>query len=238
MRIFAIAGMLCLLLTSCSTEGRRVECQLEDDGCFLLSNLDMKDDPVLLTGAEVSLDATLAEMPFTGTAGLLILKDAKGNEYRFRPRYSNMDWEAQLDGLQLGETYHFVLSGTGFGDISGMKIFNGKSLLYLGASYGITAADYSAFGLSGLEGFTAKQLHESRCGSMERRGSDGLIDLVTNLPVVFRYGDQNSTLYPTQEVMFTTTQGEFLVHLLQSRHVEPQNYANGGFFYSFYIKRI
>lgn len=122
-----------------------------------------------------------------------------------------------------------------------MKVLDGELLVYLGASSIFLGASL-AFEEWELEGFSVKQLHESKCKPMKseikREGEEDLTSLITSLPVVFQYGEQSVTLYPTQEANFTTSQGEYVVHLLRSCHVDPQNYEDGGYCYSFYIKRL
>ncbi len=237
MRIFIITGVLCLLLVFCGCgENQEDECQLDDDGHFQRYSLDVKFTNIYDEGLCQEFNATLTGMPFTNASGYFILRDGERNDYRFEPLFS-MDWEGQLDGLQLGKTYRFVFSVFAGRRISGMKVFDGASLLYLAASYSDSAADYSAFELVGLEGFTTEQLRESKCDP-EKDVHDGYISLITNLPVVFGYEEQSATLYPTEEATFSTPEGEFLVHLLSSTFDNPQNYDNGGYFYSFYIKRL
>ncbi len=234
MRLLIIIPMLGLLAL-CGCERQDNECQYNNDVYFLLDNVEMRNDPQLQPGVDVTIAATLVEMPLSGESRLFVLRDAEGNDYQFEPRY-DIDWERQLDGLQLGRTYRFVFSV--FGYIVGMKIFEGESLLYLAASYSYSVVWYAAFESSGLEGFTVSQLRDSKC-KPDRREYGELVSLVTSLPVVFKYGNSQSvTLYPTQEAKFTTSQGEYVVHLLRSCHVDPQNYEDGGYYYSFYIKRL
>jgi len=235
MRITNIASVLCLLVI-CGCGEQSEDCQLSGDGYFYLVSLHAEFGK---RDFRPILDATVVEMPFTGTTGLLILRDEKGEDYQFDP-LPETDWKKQLDGLELGKTYHFVFSAIGSG-IIGMKVFDGELLVYLGASSTFRGAAL-AFEEWELEGFSVKQLHESKCKPMKseikREGEEDLTSLITSLPVVFQYGEQSVTLYPTQEATFTTVQGEFLAHLLRSIHSLPENYEDGGYSYSFYIKRL
>ena len=246
MRVRGVAVVLCLLLVyGCGKqeEGGCVypDCQIVDDGFFLLENLG-GDFGETYWGITLPIDATLVEMPFTGTSGCFILRGKEGNEYRLKPlRYEtefDIEWEEQLDGLRLGKTYRFVFSISPYGGahIIAMKVFDGESLLYLAASYIDSAMTYYGFRSTELEGFTAEQLDKSEYPP-ELQGK-GLVSRITSLPVVFRYGDQSVTLYQTEEATLTTPQGDYLVHLLRSVWDSPQNYDNGGCFYSFYIERI
>lgn len=235
MRIFSIVGVLYLLMFyGCD---RTEECQLSDAAYFRLHSLDMKFDEL---GGYPEFDAILVEMPFTGTSGYFVLRDEEGDNYRFEP-WRDMDWEDQLGGLELGKTYHFVFSPFSDRDISGIKILDGEALLYLAASS--TSMIPPAFFEGGpfrdteLEGLTVEQLSESKC-EPKREVQGGHVSLVTNLPMLFQYGEQSVTLYQTQEATFVTSHGEFLVHVSDSVHVEPQNYDDGGYSYSYYVKRL
>ncbi len=275
MRALAVSGLMFLILSSldCGDEDgtQPPECQFEDDGFFELVNLDMEVD---FFRADVSaderpcreFDGTLVEMPFTGTTGYLIFRDQEGNDYRFKPVF-NMEWEKQLDGLEIGENYHFVISIVPPNHMLGLRICDEGKLLYLAASY--WAGDYPAFFQcdfavlpleqdpyslkqdpyslkqdpfkgTELEGLTYKQLPpgESKCRAREVEHGEGFISLITNLPVTFQYGDQFKTLYQSQEATFATPEGDCLVHVLYSLNVAPQNYDNGSGGYSFYVKRL
>ena len=122
-----------------------------------------------------------------------------------------------------------------------MKILDGEILLYLAASGSsmVPPAFFEGgpFRDTELEGLIVEQLRESKCRPRrEVRGGD--VSLVTDLPMLFQYGERSVTLYQTQEATFTTSQGEFSVHVSCSVHVEPQNYDNGGYSYSYYVKRL
>ena len=185
------------------------------------------------------LDATLVETPFTGNSGLFILRDEEGNEYSLKPVY-RLNWERQLNGLQLGKAYHFAFIFDGI-SVLGMKILDVDSLIYLALSYsdrrgGLLEPIEEQFGF--LEGFKARQLDESIYDPKKRVSGTGDVSLITVLPMVFEHSEQVAKLYYGQEATFTIPQGEFLVHVLRSDFVDPQNYYDGGHYYSFYIKRL
>ena len=242
MRKLSVIYILCLLVL-CSCGKEEEEHQPDSDGYFLLRILDIESLDTSSVGKLFrkwynGFEATLVEMPFTGTPGYFILRDVEGNDYRFEP-IANMSWAEQLDGLHLGKTYSFALSVDYYLDIAGMKILDGGSLIYLAMSYSSHSSfsDHDVF-LTQLEGFEAEQLHESEYNPTVKKTGSGDISLVTILPMVFRYGDQSVTLYQSQEAIFAIPQGRFLVHLLRSKLVDPQNYYDGGYYYSFYIKRL
>jgi hypothetical protein len=171
-----------------------------------------------------------------------------------------MDWQKQLSGLQIGETYRFVISLVPPNHVMGMRICNSEGLLYLVATYaegrlpaffqcgfGELPLEQDPYGLkrdpfegTELEGLTYKQLSlsESGCRPIKKETGIGAIALITNLPVTFQYGDQFETLYQSQEATFATPKGDFLVHVLCSLDVDPQNYDDGGGGYSFYVRRL
>jgi len=244
-RPFAIIGMLCLLLTfwGCKDEAgdQLAECQFVFN-YFELQDLDYVPG-IGYHGMQYyypgegylwELDASLIETPSAGTSGYLVLRNEQGDDYRLKPVHS-MNWEGQLDGLQLGKTYHFVLWFCE-GIISGMKILDDDSLLYLTFSYS-SALEGSLDKLEQrlnveqgfLEGFTAHQLHKTKCKEIEGRG--------WSLPMVFQYEEQTATLYQGQEATFTTSHGQLLVHVIYSRGIVAENYKYGDDCYSFYIKR-
>ena len=252
MRIFNILGILCLLLLFGCGEEELEECLFADDGYFLLNSLDVRFDIYGELGQCQEFDATLIEVPSILSSGYLVLRDDEQNNLRFEQLHE-MDWGKQLDSIQLGKTYHFGFWLVSDDLISGMKILDEGSLLYLavssssmwltafyGCDFGPIDEKGGAFKGTELEGFTVEQLSESRCDPIEEIERDEYISLVTSLPVVFRYGTQTSTLYQSQESVFTTPYGDYLIHLLQSNHVEPQNYEDGesGYNYSFYVKRL
>lgn len=253
MRLLIIIPMLSLLaFCGCGEEQEEQEeqCLLDHDGFFELVNLDIEDKDERPCK---KFDGTLVEMPFTGTTGYLILRDQEGNDYRFKPVF-NMEWEKQLDGLQIGRNYHFVISIVAYNLMLGLRICDEEGLLYLAASYSLDnlpaffLCDFgeipweqqNPFEGTELEGFTYEQLPpgESKCRAREVEDEDGCISLITNLPVTFQYEDQFETLYQSQEATFVTPEGDFLVHVLYSQNVEPRNYDDGGGGYSFYVRRL
>lgn len=88
MRITSIASVLCLLVI-CGCGEQSEDCQLSGDGYFYLVSLHAEFGKRELRPI---LDATVVEMPFTETTGLLILRDEKGENYQFKP-LPEMDWE-------------------------------------------------------------------------------------------------------------------------------------------------
>ena len=238
MRVLTGFGIFCLLVfcgcsvqkseDECPDEPR--ECKLADEGQFLLRSLDLE-----FIGMESckDLDATLIEMPFTGNSGNFVLCDAQGKAYRFEPLYE-LDWEEQLDGLQLGRTYHFVFARMRATSdwIDGMRILDdGGKLLYLaelhlyfyGADpfiscipeiYVYLERGEMAFGGTELQGFIVEQRGNAEspcCGKKETDGY-GCTILVTSIPMFFQYGDQTTMLYQSQEAVFTTPHGDYLIH--------------------------
>lgn len=214
MRILSIAGILCLLICHGCVEqeddhqapNQPPECQLaaDDYSTFMLHSLDVAFDFQGKKGPIPEFDAVLVETPLTGESGCFVLRVKEGKEYRLEPDY-DMDWEKQLDGLQLGETYHFVFaleSSEQSETILGIKVLKEESLMYLALSrralmqtlvYGCDYGDKRCiFKGTELEGLTFEQLRESKCQPNRRvekneRGHK-LISLVTSLPMVFQYG--------------------------------------------------
>jgi len=228
-----MVGILCLLAFCSCDEQEKEDCHLDDEGCFELYSPDMEFYSGYSLDPDPTFDATLVEMPHIGKSGGFVLRNEESNDYRFLPLHP-MDWEKQLDGLQIGNTYHFVLSASQR-NIVGMKIFDDGLLLYLASSCASTfEGGYCAFGYD-LEGFSVLQLtSQEPC-----------------FPVHFRYGEkQQKTLYQTQEETFTIPQGKYVVHLLHSSFSREQDeednsltytyysYYYYSLAYSFYIKRL
>ncbi len=242
--------ILCLItLYSCGEDEacQLPECRLVDDGYFLLRSSDVESEESPRPYAyDLSLDATLIETPLSGPSGHFLLRDNEGNEYRLEPVQGyetafEIQWDKQLNDLQLGESYHFVFSKHGRTYITGMKVFHEGTLLYLAASYSEPNLDFMPFRRSGLEGFTATQHDTTRQDSEKQEGiagDEGHIAWIATLPVTFTYDDQSITLDQTEEVVFTTPGGQYLVHLLYSAVIQPFNYDDGGAHHSFYIKRL
>ena len=147
-----------------------------------------------------------------------------------------------MSALQLGKTYHFEFYPVSRNRIAGMKVFDHEILLYLGAFYNLQRSYYPFQYTGGLEGFTAEQQTGGldNKSELQARVEDGYryIDDVLLLPVMFTYGSQSIILEQTEEAVFTTPNGQYLVHLLRSVSVAPVNYDNGGEEYSFYIKKL
>ena len=198
----------------------------------------------------MEFDGTVVEIPLAGTPEYLILEDGNGGFYRFKP-IREMDWEKQFSGIQLRKNYHFVLALDILNILRGVKILDGDSLLYLASSYvlgrwyscNISSRDDSAgvfFKGTELEGIIAEQLppSESKCRPTKVEDEFGSIYWYTNLPMFFQYGEQSATLYHSQEAIFTTPDGDFLVHVLYSRDIDPVNFDDGNSGFSFYVRRL
>ena len=76
MRIIAVISCL-LIFYGCGKQEE--ECQITDEGYFYLESLHTEFSK---RDFRPTLDATIMEMPFTGTTGLLILQDEKGDNYQ------------------------------------------------------------------------------------------------------------------------------------------------------------
>ena len=77
MRIIAVMSCL-LIFYGCGEQEK--ECQVTDEGYFyLMKSLNTEFGK---HAPRTTLDATIIEMPFTGTTGLLILRDEKGDNYQ------------------------------------------------------------------------------------------------------------------------------------------------------------
>ncbi len=251
-----VAVVICLLIClgcggqdECQNdEPQPPECQLASDGYFELYSLDMD----VLTWPEpcVEFDGTVVEIPSTGTPKHLILEDGDGGFYRFKP-IREMDWEKQFSGIQIRKNYHFILALDTLNILKGMKILDGDSLLYLASSHvlgrwyscNVSWRDDSAgvfFKGTELEGIIAEQLppSESKCHPRKVEDEFGSIYWFANLPMFFQYGEQSATLYHSQEAIFTTPEGDFLVHVLYSIDIDPVNFDDGDSGFSFYVRRL
>jgi hypothetical protein len=259
--ILSVVALFCLLMfCGCGDQGdvdedecldEPAECRFTDEGLFLLRSLDLE---CIDMETCKELDATLIEMPFTGRSGNLVLWDKQENHYRFEPVYE-LDWQRQLDRLQLGKTYHFVFAF--WWDciyIHGIQIFDEEGLLYLAETSGLSRGGLSVFSPcnpenfvdrdkvtfwgTDLQGFAIDPLTESPCCTRKKVES-WRISLVTSVPMLFQYGDQTATLYQSQEAVFITPYGNYLVHVLRNISFVSLNYdGDGGDGYSFYVKRL
>lgn len=269
MNIFSIAWILHLLIFCGCGEDEEIviydnsgdpeECRFDSEGHFEMFSLDMEFDISLYSDAfhggfwEFNASPAGTSCSSTSRYLYLILRDDAENDYRFALP-SSVDWEEQLDILQLGKTYHFVIwIAPYWGDnvIYGLKILDNGSLIYLAVSYKMgrppsfpgeprgTDLEGNAFRGTDLEGLVYERLSEPKCHPRTEQYVPGEYSLVTNLPVIFRYGEWSAELCQSQEAKLTTPHGDFVMHLLRSEHIEAQNYEDGGYDgYSFYVKRL